>query len=134
MLARMGVAGAQPFKNFRHRDARLRVGIGLFNLGFDQGVKFWAFGDEVRFVSCWFWDARCHIGIIIKYCASRKSDTSKPLGGLAAWRLGGLAAWRSWGEDSPRHSRAGGKPSPDFNHIIYREMDSRLRGSDGVYP
>ena len=31
-----------------------------------------------------------------------------------------------------RHSRAGGNPSPDFTHLAYREMDSRLRGNDGV--
>ena len=29
---------------------RARIGKRLGNLGFDQGVKFWAFGDEVRFV------------------------------------------------------------------------------------
>jgi hypothetical protein len=30
----------------------------------------------------------------------------------------------------PRHSRADGSPSPDFTHLTYREIDSRLRGSD----
>jgi hypothetical protein len=29
-----------------------------------------------------------------------------------------------------RHSREGGNPAPDFNHLIYLEMDSRLRGND----
>jgi hypothetical protein len=28
------------------------------------------------------------------------------------------------------NSRAGGNPSPDFTHLIYQEMDSRLRGND----
>jgi hypothetical protein len=31
----------------------------------------------------------------------------------------------------PRHPRAGGDPSPDITPATYREMDSRLHGSDG---
>jgi hypothetical protein len=32
-----------------------------------------------------------------------------------------------------RHPRAGGDPSLDITRLTYREMDSRLRGSDGVW-